>query len=56
MFFDEEWNDKTDLISYGHNIESSWLIYEAALALGDDTVISKVKKYVSGSLKLQKMV
>ena len=48
MFFDEEWNDKTDLISYGHNIESSWLIYEAALALGDDTVISKVKKICIG--------
>jgi mannobiose 2-epimerase len=44
MFFDEEWNDKTDLVSYGHNIESSWLIYEAALVLGDETIINKVKK------------
>ena len=44
MFFDEEWNDKTDLVSYGHNIESSWLIYEAALVLGDETIISKVRK------------
>jgi len=44
MFFDEEWNDKTDLVSYGHNIESSWLIYEAALALGDEAVINVVKK------------
>jgi cellobiose epimerase len=44
MFFDEVWNDKTDLVSYGHNIESSWLIYEAAMVLGDETLIRKVKK------------
>jgi cellobiose epimerase len=44
MFFDEEWNDKTDLVSYGHNIESSWLIYEAAQVLGDEGVISQVKQ------------
>jgi cellobiose epimerase len=43
MFFDEEWNDKTDLVSYGHNIESSWLIYEAAIVLGEPSLISKVK-------------
>jgi mannobiose 2-epimerase len=44
MFFDEDWNDKTNLVSYGHNIESSWLIYEAALVLGDQKIIGKVKK------------
>lgn len=44
MFFDEEWHDKTDLISYGHNIESSWLIYESAAVLDDETLIEKVKK------------
>lgn len=43
MFFDEFWNDKTDLVSYGHNIESSWLIYEAACVLGDSELIQKVK-------------
>ena len=43
MFFDEQWNDKTDLISFGHNIESSWLIFEAALVLGDVTLTSKIK-------------
>jgi cellobiose epimerase len=44
MFFDEEWNDKTDIISYGHNIESSWLIYEAAIVLGDEEIIERTKK------------
>jgi cellobiose epimerase len=44
MFFDEEWNDKTDLVSYGHNIESSWLIHEAAIVLGEETLIRKVEK------------
>ena len=43
MFFDEKWYDKTDLVSYGHNIESSWLIYEAAMVLGDETLLRKVK-------------
>ncbi len=44
MFFDEEWNDKTDLVSYGHNIESSWLIYDAAQVLGDEEISENVKK------------
>lgn len=54
MFFDENWNDKTDLVSYGHNIESSWLIYEAALVLGEQNIIEKVKSIcieIAGSSK-----
>jgi mannobiose 2-epimerase len=43
MFFDENWNDKTDVVSYGHNIESSWLICEAATVLGDNKISENIK-------------
>jgi mannobiose 2-epimerase len=54
MFFDEAWNDKTDLVSYGHNIESSWLIYEAATVLGDETLIKKVENVCLGIAEASK--
>lgn len=54
MFFDEEWNDKTDLVSYGHNIESSWLIYEAATVLGDETLKRKVENVCLGIAEASK--
>lgn len=44
LFFDEEWNLKSTEISYGHDIEASWLLLEAALAIEDDELIEKVKE------------
>ena len=40
LFFDERWNCKGDLISYGHDIEASWLLTEACNTLGEPRMIS----------------
>lgn len=48
LFFDENWNPKSTIVSYGHDIEASWLIDEAARVLGDQDLLTKVQKICIG--------
>ena len=47
LFFDMDWQRGAGwLESYGHDIECSWLLHEAALVLGDKEVLRKVEPIV----------
>ena len=47
LFFEMDWTRGAGrLESYGHDIECSWLMHEAALVLGDQKVLAKVEKIV----------
>jgi mannobiose 2-epimerase len=43
-FMDKNWNATSSVDSYGHDIESSWLLVEAAGLLGDQALQTRVKE------------
>lgn len=49
LFFSDNWEVRSSIISYGHDIEASWLLYEAAEIIGDDFLI---KQFTTSALAM----
>ena len=45
LFFDENWIEKQDVISYGHDIEAAWLLLQCAEISEDEALIARYKKH-----------
>lgn len=43
LFFDENWMARSSVVSYGHDIEASWLLLEAAEAVHDEKLIKSIQ-------------
>jgi mannobiose 2-epimerase len=43
LFFDDHWEGKRNIQSFGHEIEASWLMHESALVLGDRNLLEVVE-------------
>ena len=46
QFFNEQWELRSDLISFGHDIETAWLLAEAAAVVGDASLQKKINTSV----------
>ena len=46
LFFSMDWKRMSTTESYGHDIECSWLLHEAALVLGRTDILNKVEPVV----------
>jgi len=44
LFFDDKWNLLSSTISYGHDIETAWLLIEAAKLIDDEEILNKTKQ------------
>ena len=45
LYFRRDWNVLPGGVSYGHDIETSWLLLECAMATRDFSIVNRVKPY-----------
>lgn len=45
LFFDENWIEKPDVISFGHDIEAAWLLLQCAEISEDENLVESYKKH-----------
>ncbi len=43
LFFDDNWQGKRNIESFGHDIEACWLLHESALVLGNKDILSNIE-------------
>jgi len=43
LFFDDNWQPKSTGISYGHDIEATWLLQDAAEVIADEDLVKRTK-------------
>ncbi len=44
LFFDKQWNLKSTVFSYGHDIETSWLLIEASKVINEKAILKEIEQ------------
>ena len=53
LFFTMDWQNQRNIDSYGHDIEFSWLLVEAAEALGDEDILKDTRRIAVNLVNVQ---
>ena len=43
QFFEMDWTCKSNVASYGHDIEGAWLLHEAAIEIGEPEIVQSIQ-------------